>query len=60
LKNSINNFYANKTKYKGEAYSIRRDYCYNDALEKTILWAIGVGNYNSRDIYVEGNKKLKE
>jgi len=29
-------------------------------LEKTILWAIGVGNYNSRDIYVEGNKKLKE
>jgi len=29
-------------------------------LEKTILWATGVGNYNSRDIYVEGNKKLKE
>jgi hypothetical protein len=29
-------------------------------LEKAILWAIGVGNYNSADIYEEGNKKLKE
>jgi hypothetical protein len=29
-------------------------------LEKAILWAIGVGNYNSADIYDEGNKKLKE
>jgi hypothetical protein len=29
-------------------------------LEKAILWAIGVGNYSSADIYEEGNKKLKE
>jgi hypothetical protein len=29
-------------------------------LEKAILWAIGVGNYTSADIYEEGNKKLKE
>jgi hypothetical protein len=29
-------------------------------LEKAILWAIGVGNYNSADIYEEGNRKLKE
>jgi hypothetical protein len=29
-------------------------------LEKAILWAIGVGNYNAADIYEEGNKKLKE
>jgi hypothetical protein len=29
-------------------------------LEKAILWAIGVGNYNSAEIYEEGNKKLKE
>jgi hypothetical protein len=29
-------------------------------LEKAILWAIGVGNYNSADIYEKGNKKLKE
>jgi len=29
-------------------------------LEKAVLWAIGVGNYNSADIYEEGNKKLKE
>jgi hypothetical protein len=29
-------------------------------LEKAILWAVGVGNYNSADIYEEGNKKLKE
>jgi hypothetical protein len=29
-------------------------------LEKAILWAIGVGNYNSADIYDEGNKRLKE
>ena len=28
--------------------------------EKAILWAIGTGNYNASDIYVEGNKKLKE
>jgi hypothetical protein len=29
-------------------------------LEKAILWAIGVGNYASADIYEEANKKLKE
>jgi hypothetical protein len=29
-------------------------------LEKAILWAIGVGNYTSADIYEEANKKLKE
>jgi hypothetical protein len=29
-------------------------------LEKGILWAIGVGNYTSAEIYEEGNKKLKE
>jgi hypothetical protein len=29
-------------------------------LEKAILWAVGVGNYSSADIYEEGNKKLKE
>jgi hypothetical protein len=29
-------------------------------LEKAILWAIGVGNYTSAEIYEEGNKKLKE
>jgi len=29
-------------------------------LERAILWAIGVGNYNAADIYEEGNKKLKE
>lgn len=28
--------------------------------EKSILWAIGVGNYTSVDIYQEANKKLKE
>ncbi len=28
--------------------------------EKSILWAIGVGNYTSADIYQEANKKLKE
>jgi len=28
--------------------------------EKSILWAIGVGNYTSSDIYEEANKKLKE
>ena len=29
-------------------------------LEKAVLWAIGVGNYTSADIYEEANKKLKE
>jgi hypothetical protein len=29
-------------------------------LEKAILWAIGIGNYTSAEIYEEGNKKLKE
>jgi hypothetical protein len=29
-------------------------------LEKAVLWAIGVGNYHSSDIYEEANKKLKE
>jgi hypothetical protein len=29
-------------------------------LEKATLWAVGVGNYNSADIYEEENKKLKE
>jgi len=28
--------------------------------DKAILWAIGVGNYTSADIYEEANKKLKE
>jgi hypothetical protein len=29
-------------------------------LERAILWAIGVGNYTSAEIYEEGNRKLKE
>jgi hypothetical protein len=29
-------------------------------LEKAILWAIGIGNYTSADIYEEANKKLRE
>ena len=28
--------------------------------EKSILWAIGTGNYTSADIYQQANKKLKE
>jgi hypothetical protein len=28
--------------------------------EKSILWAVGTGNYLASDIYEEGNKKLKE
>jgi len=28
--------------------------------EKSILWAIGTGNYLASDIYEEGNRKLKE
>ncbi|VVB91894.1 Type IV secretion-system coupling protein DNA-binding domain protein [uncultured archaeon] len=28
-------------------------------LEKAMLWAIGTGNYQASDIYVEANKKLK-
>jgi len=29
-------------------------------LEKTILWAVGTGNYFASDIYEVGNKKLKD
>jgi hypothetical protein len=29
-------------------------------LEKSILWAIGIGNYFASDIYEVGNKKLKD
>ncbi|MCP8313115.1 MAG: type IV secretory system conjugative DNA transfer family protein [archaeon] len=29
-------------------------------LEKAILWAIGIGNYNASEIFEEGNKKLKD